>query len=278
MLLNAWQGEAGRWFTTIARVFHGRLKEALSQNSLVWLATAVHKFAAGTATKLGAVLAEQARPTLLAGVVASAATLRTIMGHATPLDRPGLGDRVAALRAAELAALAQRHAQLTISGAGLAVAERVRTLARPKPAARLGDALTALKGSLDQESWRIERLARTEASHAYGFAQRDALDTLARVPGFAGLMPRWTEHVSDYTGQPLDRRVAADSLALHGQVVRSGDLYRIPPEAPNVPHRLAVGAWSHPPNRPNDRAVLVPWQRGWGPAWMLQAGKRFSLA
>ncbi len=88
---------------------------------------------------------------------------------------------------------------------------------------------------------------------------------------------RWTELINDLTGQPLDNRVAKDSIAMHGQVAYPGHYFTMP--AGDVPHLMVGKQWLYPPNRPNDRAVLTPWMRGWGvPAWEYHGGVRLPLA
>jgi hypothetical protein len=88
------------------------------------------------------------------------------------------------------------------------------------------------------------------------------------------LMQRWTELVDDATGRPLDNRVAADSLAMHGQVAPPGGSFLMPAAG----GALAGQSWTHPPNRPNDRAVLTPWMPTWGvPAWQFRNGRRVNL-
>jgi hypothetical protein len=96
---------------------------------------------------------------------------------------------------------------------------------------------------------------------------------------------RWEEHCLP-TGEPLDDRVAVDSLALHGQLADAAGFFTMPATAPvadkkgqtMVPAALVGLQWEFPPNRPNDRAVLSPWMSGWGvPAWEWVGGRRSWL-
>jgi hypothetical protein len=88
------------------------------------------------------------------------------------------------------------------------------------------------------------------------------------------LMMRWTEHVDDEDGEPLDNRVGEDSIYMHGQLARPGGIFRMPPDA-DVHESLLEGAWFHPPNRANDRGVLAPWRSHWGiPGWELLGGRK----
>ena len=139
------------------------------------------------------------------------------------------------------------------------------------PAARF---VEETRKAITLESWEVERIARTEASRFYNAEMRDSLVALANtVPG---LQMRWTEHVSDLTGLPTDHKTAPDSVVLHGQIPTSDGLFHMP----SVPGAgaWAGDAWSCPPNRPNDRAVLTPWMQGWDvPAWQYRDGKKFHL-
>ena len=100
------------------------------------------------------------------------------------------------------------------------------------------------------------------------------------------LMMRWTEHVDDETGLPLDARVAVDSLALHGQCAVPGGLFYLPSTSPVpdadgntiVPESLAGQTWECPPDRPNGREVLIPWRKDWGiPGWQIIDGAKVWL-
>jgi len=123
--------------------------------------------------------------------------------------------------------------------------------------------------------WQVERTIRTENSIAFNTTQHTALKEMADdVPG---LMMRWTEMINDITGMPMDNRVAKDSMVLHGQVTRPGSMFVMPPH-PLAPSKMVGKMWAHPPNRPNDRAVLTPWIPGDGvPAWQWVNGRRVNL-
>lgn len=113
--------------------------------------------------------------------------------------------------------------------------------------------LDAAPDVLRGDWWRAERVARTEVAHAYNTTHAETAKALADE-GMDDLMTRWTENVSD-DGVAMDDRVAKDSLALHGQL-----------RAPGQPFYDAVNERSvaAPPNRPNDRAVLLTWRASWG--------------
>lgn len=136
------------------------------------------------------------------------------------------------------------------------------------------DAIDRVVEIADAEWWQAERVVRTEQSMAYNSTHADGiLDASAELPD---MMMRWSEHVDDESGEPLDDRVGKDSLAMHGQLARAGGLFTMPPDS-RVSVKVWGRVWPHPPNRPNDRAVLLPWRPGWGiPGWMW-SGRRVPM-
>lgn len=144
-------------------------------------------------------------------------------------------------------------------------AVRARFLALQPGKDRVADLVTSVGEVVDSKAWQVERLVRTEASFAYNGAQDEAIvESSAVVPG---LWKRWTELV-DESGEPFDLAVGVDSIVMHGQVARPGGSFVLPPDARLVSkrgkqNRLVGRRWQHPPNRPNDRAVLLPWLPDW---------------
>ena len=152
--------------------------------------------------------------------------------------------------------------------------DSLRSLLLSTPGATTGDAVHAVGSALDAQWWRVERTIRTETAYAHGAASRAAIRVLAEDN--PGMMQRWTEYVDDLTGAPLDNRVGLDSLVLHGQIARPGELFTMPGD-PRA-GAMVGQQWEHPPNRPNDRAVLLPWMPRSGiPAYTMRAGNRVSV-
>lgn len=136
-------------------------------------------------------------------------------------------------------------------------------------------AIDRITDVMDMEWWRAERIVRTETAWAYNATQMDATAEAAR--SMPDLMMRWTEMVADVTLTKLDSRVGDDSCAMHGQLARPGSLFYMPDDYPanlTISPSLVGKAWTQPPNRPNDRAVLQPWRPGWGWGWVLVDGVR----
>jgi len=150
-----------------------------------------------------------------------------------------------------------------------------------------GETLTRLEQFVDNDWWRAERIVRTESAMAFNLGRRDAIEEASTE--LPDLMMRWTEHCSDDLA-PFDDRVGVDSLAMHGQVAAPGEMFHVPPTSPEpensryrkgvtkVPASLAGSEVESPPNRPNDRAVLLPWRADWGiPAWVWSGNKRVPV-
>lgn len=131
----------------------------------------------------------------------------------------------------------------------------------------------------DLEWYRAERIVRTELSYVANSSARDAANEQAEELG-GDMWSRWTEHVSD-DGMPLDDRVGVDSEAMNGQVAPPGGMFTQPPASPSgeeVSASLIGQQWECPPNRPNDRAVLVPWRSSWGiRGWQWSGGRRVPV-
>jgi len=132
------------------------------------------------------------------------------------------------------------------------------------------------------EWWQGERIVRTETSWAINSTNADGIKEAADV--LPDIKKRWSEHVDDDTLQPLDDRVAPDSLAMHGQVVDADGEFRFPDADPGevgekeAARLSAAGPWFAPPNRPNDRATIQPWRREWGiSAWIWDGGRKVWL-
>lgn len=138
------------------------------------------------------------------------------------------------------------------------------------------DAMDRVSDALLKAKWKVDRISRTESAFGFNAALYDGVSGSARELPELGY--RWTEHVYDLSGQPMDDRVASDSLALHGQVASANGIYTMPADA-----RVRPSMWGEtyrfPPNRPNDRAVLVPWMPTWGvPGYRYVGGRPMGIA
>lgn len=142
----------------------------------------------------------------------------------------------------------------------------------------VGEAIDDVMDASDAEWYQAERIVRTEVAWAYNSAQVDGIEAAARQ--LPGLMMRWSEHVTDDGSfTKLDDRVGDDSVAMHGQVASPGEPFTMPSSTPGGKSTgtLAGGQWNFPPNRPNDRAVVTPWQTDWGVMGWAWRGSRVYL-
>jgi hypothetical protein len=272
--LQSWyEDETGRVTSMLRREFKGRLKEKFAPQYLAPIRTRLETHFAGVATRLERKWAPGGAKLLAEGAQAQVDLVRQL---SPKLERAGDGlvEKVVERHKAELERLrgdAARGFAREMSAQtwrGL----RASFEAQTRPA----DLVVAAGELMDGQAWRLDRLVRTEASYGYNLAQAAALQAFPR-DGDALVWGRWTERVDDASGAPLDKRVALDSLVLHGQVTRPGGVFTMPDDH-RTPTGMAGKTWAHPPNRPNDRAVLLPWMRDWGvPGWILQSGRRIDL-
>lgn len=101
-----------------------------------------------------------------------------------------------------------------------------------------------IAASVSHRQSRLERIQRTELSYAYNRAHHeDLVRADAEDPGYQKTL------VSTF-----DNRTGADSVFVNGQVRDLGK-----------PFQDNQGReYQHPPNRPNDREVEIPWRKEWG--------------
>lgn len=123
-----------------------------------------------------------------------------------------------------------------------------------------------------------ERIVRTELAHAANASHADGIKAAREV--LPDLYMQWQEFVS-VNGRPLDSRVGVDSLAMHLQVAKPGEMFICPPRAPDgqkVSDALAYETVEVPPLRPNGREVIVPWRPSWDlPGWRFIGGRRVQI-
>jgi hypothetical protein len=143
-----------------------------------------------------------------------------------------------------------------------------------------GETIERVGDVMDGESWQVERIVRTEGMFSAAVTRLDGMSEAARE--FDDLMMQWVEYVGE-DGEPLDDRVAVDSLAINGQLAPPGGVFTMPARSLvpdhkgnyDVPDALIGQSWASPPNRPNDRATVVPWRPSWGVAgWVWKNGER----
>lgn len=112
-----------------------------------------------------------------------------------------------------------------------------------KPWAEVRDSLVAESPFLQQAPahW-AERIVRTEVMHASNYGARE---TIVAADDDLG-------DVLKVLSASFDARTGADSYAVHGQIRRARE-----------PFDDWTHSYEHPPNRPNDREVVVPHRTSW---------------
>lgn len=201
----------------------------------------------------------------------SLAALNTYAAHARlPKLTQAQQDRIVQARIRKLLDQRTKTAASLTANIISAVISKVK-LSR---ATTMDDLITEVDQAFLHEWWRVERVINTETAHVYNVARMDAISSMNDQ---SPTWQRWTELVDDTTGMPLDERVGDDSMILHAQVALPNDNFIMPP-LPSSPWNMRGDEYACPPNRPNDRAVLIPWQPGSGvPAWVWRNGKRVVL-
>jgi len=189
------------------------------------------------------------------------------------LDEPRLSEKIALKHVKALKRV--RVSSVGLTGADMQVALQGRLAALPIGEFTVNDVISEAIDTIDSQRWRIERTARTETSRAYNQVYSEGIDKLAEE--IEGVRKRWTEYVSDITGDALDDKVGDDSLVLHGQLAGEGGLFYMPDDD-LAPDSMIGQSWLHPPNRPNDRATVLPWMKEWGvPAWYYLDGDKVQV-
>lgn len=115
------------------------------------------------------------------------------------------------------------------------------------------DRVSGASGIFDGERWRVERIVRTELSYSYGVSNQRAMQELAKN------VPKLQKRLV----ATIDSRTGEDSIELNGQTVDFDQpfVWEVK-NSKGVPTGKVVN-YMQPPNRPNDREVVIPWQPGW---------------
>lgn len=130
---------------------------------------------------------------------------------------------------------------------------------------------------LEPRKASLARIVRTEAAFTENAAANEVIVAFAATRPRRTVFKRWTERIDDATGRALDSRVAQDSFALHGQLADARGVFTMPQDQ-RVSPKLWGRTWRYPPNRPYDRAIVLPWQRGWpGGGWLLHGDQRLRM-
>lgn len=150
--------------------------------------------------------------------------------------------------------LLRRHsiqAKTWTAGAVQAMEQRLSLAAAARrPLEETIDDLMGTPG-MDGLRYRAERIVRTEGAYAHGSAKQAAIEETSKELEIV-LFKRLIETFDDRTGD--------DSFLVHGQTVPADQPFEWKHK---VRGKWLVTKYMHPPNRPNDRAVVIPWDPEW---------------
>lgn len=103
-------------------------------------------------------------------------------------------------------------------------------------------------GVFEGERWRAERIVRTELAYSYGVAKQRTMVEM-RDNDMPDLQKKLIA--------TFDNRTGEDSKKLHGQVQNVDQPFVwVKPSGERIEYMA-------PPNRPNDREIVIPWRPGW---------------
>lgn len=259
---------------SLAEDFRGRRRDLSSAHLVHEVSTRVSDGLVLLFGSVAGALAAQTADVAVEGVRRLATFFSAVReGAPSPLDDPRRAEVVAMARVPELERM--RVAAVGVAGADASAAVRLVLAELPIGEATVDGVISTAMDAADAQWWKVERVARTEASRAFNAAQDEGIARLGME--LPGLRKRWTEMVSDLTGEPMDDAVGKDSLVLHGQIAGPDGMFTMPDD-PLAPMRMVGMSWAAPPNRPNCRAVLQPWHPDWDiPAWVFRDGERVEL-
>jgi hypothetical protein len=136
------------------------------------------------------------------------------------------------------------------------------SIAKAAPVEETIDRVAGTDGIFQKARWRADRIVRTEGSYAYGVQKQQSMEQLR--PAVPQLLKRLVT--------TFDGRTGADSVDLNGQTVPVNEPFLwVVKNSRGVPTGKIV-RYMQPPNRPNDREVVIPWLSGWSDAGLDQPG------
>lgn len=116
----------------------------------------------------------------------------------------------------------------------------------------LGEVMNRLSTYMLGEEWRLQRLARTELHNAYG---------MGKLRGLTQTRDRFIPDLKKALFHPMDARTGADSkyLSRINPIVNIDEPFKYTWDGKKR-------VFMSPPDRPNDRAIIVPYREAWGSA------------
>ena len=120
-------------------------------------------------------------------------------------------------------------------------------------------------GLFQRQAWRAERIVRTEMSYTYGLGKQRSMERLKQtVPELGKMQKRLVA--------TFDSRTGDDSKELNGQTVDIDKPFVwVVKDSKGRPTGKVV-QYMQPPNRPQDREIVIPWMEGWDTAGVKHPG------
>lgn len=269
-----WDVGTSKFLAAIRSVFKGRLGEAITPTTIDQMGFLVLNQMPHLTGRVVVALKGSTRDTIVESVHSVAGTLGRVRKADSVLDDLHVAQGIVQRWTAHHNQLRDVSSKGIQSGISQAIHKQLDGMRVDFEQHKIRDVLAKIEETTEENWWQVERLVRTECASAYNAGANDAL--MAAGQEIPELRSRWTEMVSDITGVPFDKRVGVDSIVLHGQVARPGMNFTMPSD-PRV-SQYSGKSWVHPPNRPNDRSVLVPWMPGWGiPGWVVLGASRIDV-
>ena len=101
----------------------------------------------------------------------------------------------------------------------------------------------------DQEEWQLARIVRTELHSIYGQAKNN---------GFQTIQTQYLPDLKKTLYHPMDSRTGKDSIELSKKPMI------VDVDEPFIEESTGKKlVYMNPPNRPNDRAILIPYRAAW---------------
>ena len=271
---KVWDAQTGSFVKAIRKALGGRLSDPLTPVALDQLNYLVLNQMPHLTGRVVVALQGSTRDTIVESIHSVANTLGRVRKADSVLDDLHTAQSIVQRWTAHHNALRLESSKGIQSGIAQAIHRDLGELRADFSQHKIRDVVAKIESTTEDQWWQVERLVRTETASSWNAAANDSLMTAAQE--LPQLRSRWTEMINDLTNIPFDKKVAVDSVVMHGQVARPGFPFTMPSD-PRVT-KYAGKSWVYPPNRPQDRAVLVPWMPSWGiPGWQTVGDSRIDL-
>jgi len=271
---SIWEVQTGAFMRSIRKALGGRLSDDLTPVALDQVNYLVLNQMPHLTGRVVTALQGSTRDTIVESVHSIANSLGRVRKVDSVLDDLHVAQAIAQRWTAHHNALRLESSKGIQSGIAQAIHRNLGELRADFSQHKIRDVVAKIESTTEDQWYQVERLVRTETASSWNAAANDCLMTAAQE--LPQLRSRWTEMINDLTNVPFDKKVAVDSIVMHGQVARPGFAFTMPSD-PGV-SQYSGKSWVYPPNRPNDRSCLVPWMPDWGiPGWQVIGASRVDI-